>query len=103
MNFGMIFLCLAIGGLVGFEFGKYFIGKKVSRLFEDLAEKLKKEAEEARKKQEDTKSKIKQLTDDILQDLEKMKRERAQSSQMPDKETVDRIYEMEPTREDDVK
>jgi len=57
MNFGMILLCLLIGCVIGFEFGKYIMGKKIAELLSKTAENMKKEAEEAQKKRDNLKAK----------------------------------------------
>ena len=73
MNFGVIFICLLIGAVIGFEAGKYMVSKKVSELIKSLAGSLKKDAEEAQKKWQEADEKIAKLTADILRDLEKLK------------------------------
>ena len=101
MNFGMILLCLLIGCVIGFEFGKYIVGKKVGQMLTNVAENLKKEAAEAQKKKEDRQNKLKQFMDEAQKYLEEIK-QRQKESQLnkPNQKVIDEIYEMEPRKED---
>ena len=71
MNFWIIFLSLMIGAVVGFEFGKYIMSKRLSEMLKEFGEALKAKAEEAKKKQAETKEKLNQLTADFLKTLAK--------------------------------
>lgn len=53
MNFGMIFLCLLIGCIIGFEAGKYVVTRKVSEFMNGVADQLRKTADVMKKKAED--------------------------------------------------
>lgn len=55
MNFGMIFLCLLMGAIVGYEVGKYTVSKRIGEMIKEFADNLKKQAEEAQKKKENEK------------------------------------------------
>lgn len=50
MNFWMIFLCLLIGALIGYEFGKYTVSKKIHGILSGVADDLKKTAENMKTK-----------------------------------------------------
>ena len=52
MNFWIIFLCLVIGAVVGFEFGKYMVSKRVHDMLDKLGKELQKTADELKKKKE---------------------------------------------------
>lgn len=54
MDLGMIFLCLVIGCLIGFEVGKAVVASKIKQLINEFAENFKKNAEEERKRREET-------------------------------------------------
>ena len=49
MNFWLIFLCLLIGAVIGFEFGRYTVASKVKALIGTLADEMKKAAEDLKK------------------------------------------------------
>ena len=53
ISFGIIFVCLLIGAIIGFEAGKYITGKKISELLKEFADNMKKEAEESKKRREE--------------------------------------------------
>ena len=55
MNFWMIFLCLAIGALVGYEFGKYTVSRRVREALDKTIDDLKITLEAMKKKQEEAK------------------------------------------------
>ena len=51
MNFWIIFLCLLIGCIIGYEFGRYTISKKIHGILSIVADDLKKTAENMKKKE----------------------------------------------------
>lgn len=51
MEFGMIFLCLLIGCVIGFEIGKYVTAKRMKDAINQMIDGLKKAADEHRIKQ----------------------------------------------------
>lgn len=52
MNFWWIFLCLLIGTVIGYEFGKYTVTKRVRVYLDDAIKNLKITAENLQKKKE---------------------------------------------------
>jgi ribosomal protein L16 Arg81 hydroxylase len=52
MNFWSIFLCLAIGALVGYQFGKYMTTKRVKEHLDDAIHNLRIAAENLQKRKE---------------------------------------------------
>ena len=64
MNIGSIFVCLLIGAIIGFEAGKYVMGRKVSEMISAFADQLKNAAEDIKKK---------------AQEEEEIKKERAET------------------------
>lgn len=93
MNFWIIFLCLLIGCLIGFEFGKYVTSKKVGEIMKVFADNLKREAETAQQKREMAQKKLNSAIDDLLKDINEAKKRREQKM-------IDEIYELEPIREE---
>lgn len=69
MNVGIIFLALLIGCGIGFEVGKYIMGKKVETLLSAFAGKLKKEAEDAQKRRDEAKHKMDEAFDNLMDAL----------------------------------
>lgn len=55
MNFGMIFLCLLIGCVIGFEAGKAVMIGRVRGIFNNMSAQLKSLAEELQKKKQEAK------------------------------------------------
>ena len=70
MSFWVIFLCLLIGTVVGFEFGKYTVSRKVHVILDQFGNDLKKAAAELEKRAEEAKrkkeqeEKVKELQED---------------------------------------
>lgn len=60
MSFWVIFLCLLIGTVIGFEFGKYTVSKKVHVILDQFGNELKKAAAELEKKAEEARRKKEQ-------------------------------------------
>lgn len=60
MNFWIIFLCLLIGAVIGYEFGKYTVSKKIHGILSGVADDLKKTAENM-KKSEPVRTKVNPL------------------------------------------
>lgn len=52
MNFWIIFLCLVIGAVVGFEFGKYMVSKRVHDTLDNVAKEFQKLSDDLKKKKE---------------------------------------------------
>ena len=78
MDLGMIFLCLVIGCLIGFEVGKAVVANKLKSMLIEFAENMKKSAEEERKRKEEvTQNKIKDLDHvlDIYREIERIGKE----------------------------
>lgn len=71
MNFGIIFLCLLIGAVIGFEVGKYMTQKKISELLGKFSEDLTKKAKEAEERRDKLRKDFDKVMDDILEDLKK--------------------------------
>ena len=70
LNFGMIFLCLAIGAVIGFEFGRSMAFLKIRVFFEKLSadmreaeQKKKEEAEQKKKEAKERWEHLKELLD----------------------------------------
>ena len=95
MNFGVIFLCLLIGCVIGYETGKYVTGKKIGEALAELGESMKKSAEETKKKREEAEKRLAEVTVDILKGLA----ERKQASMAEEKEHAD--LEAENEKEDE--
>ena len=51
MNFWMIFLCLLIGCVIGYEFGRYTVSKKIHGILSGVADELKETAEKMKKRE----------------------------------------------------
>ena len=107
MNFGMIFLCLLFGGIIGFEVGKYTMSKKINDILKTFADTIKKETEEAQKKRDAVRERLNDMADQILNDLKKMEDEAREKKSKNggtkgniDQETIDRIYEIEASESD---
>lgn len=78
MDLGMIFLCLVIGCLIGFEVGKAVVASKLKNMLMEFAESINKSAEEERKRKEEaTQNKIKDLDHvlDIYREIERIGKE----------------------------
>ena len=78
MDLGMIFLCLVIGCLIGFEVGKAVVASKIKQIINEFTENMKKSAEEERKRREEiTQNKIKDLDHvlDIYREIERIGKE----------------------------
>lgn len=50
VNFTVIFLCLLVGAVVGYEFGKHTVVKRVKEIIADFGNHIKQEAEEMEKR-----------------------------------------------------
>lgn len=78
MNFWIIFLCLVVGCVIGYEFGKYTVANKLKSILDEIGENLKREVEKQKADQEQKKKEaitaMRNLMD-IFEQAKKMKKE----------------------------
>lgn len=71
MDFGIIFLCLLFGAIVGYEFGKSITARKLNEALGKLCEDMQKSAEEKEQKRKEVVKEFADLMNSICDRKEK--------------------------------
>ena len=76
MNFGIIFLCLLIGCVIGFEAGRAFVVNRMRGVLDEMAAHLRTAVAEQQKKKEEAQRNRQENFDQTMQLLESIRKSR---------------------------